>query len=111
MAHLSRYSEKMDVNTYFITLTQKLESKHWELINGGELMPMSWGSATIYVWKKIKPPNKEIGDPAAELAAAEKEKEKKKKRKNFITPQMSYELEVGPCHLSSDNKTEILLLK
>lgn len=76
MAHLSRYSEKMDINTYFITLTQKLQSKHWELINGGELMPMSWGSATIYVWKKIKPPNKEIGDPAAELAAAEKEKEK-----------------------------------
>jgi SAM-dependent methyltransferase len=57
MKYLSEASEKLKEGTYFITLTQRLTSDHWELVVPGELYPMSWGSATIYIWRKIKPPS------------------------------------------------------
>jgi len=55
MQHLSAYSERMKLGSNFITLTQKLTSPHWEQVVPGELYPMSWGSATIYIWKKVLP--------------------------------------------------------
>lgn len=59
MRHLSNYSERMKEGSYFLTLTQRLTSDHWQLVTPGELWPMSWGSATIYIWKKIKGPSTE----------------------------------------------------
>jgi len=55
MTHLSNFSQRMKEGSYFITLTQRLNSPHWELVAPGELYPMSWGTATIYIWKKVRP--------------------------------------------------------
>ena len=57
MAYLSKESNKMKQGSFFVTLTQRLTSEQWVQAAPGELMPMSWGSATIYVWKKIAHPS------------------------------------------------------
>jgi hypothetical protein len=53
---LTQKSELMREGTHFITLTQQITSDHWELVCPGRLYDMSWGSATIYVHVKVKPP-------------------------------------------------------
>lgn len=73
MKHLSAYSERMKEGSFFITLTQKMTSPHWEMVTPGELYPMSWGSATIYIWKKVLPASvqgADEGTPAAEASPA-----------------------------------------
>lgn len=52
MEKLSQEAEKLKEGAVFITLTQRLNSPQWTQVGNGELMPMSWGGATIYVWKK-----------------------------------------------------------
>jgi hypothetical protein len=68
MGHLSSFSERMKEGSHFITLTQRLTSDHWELVCPGSLYPMSWGSATIYIWKKVRPASTVEATPVADTS-------------------------------------------
>jgi len=54
MTDMSALSELMKEGSYFISLTKKLKSDHWEVIEAKQYR-MSWGHATVHSQVKIKP--------------------------------------------------------
>jgi hypothetical protein len=55
MNFLSYKSEEMKEGSYFITLTKKLNSSHWELVCESTMYNMSWGGATVHAHRKVMP--------------------------------------------------------
>lgn len=51
---IAEAAEACRVGTFFITLTKRLPSHKWAVLDA-ELMVMSWGGATVFIQRKILP--------------------------------------------------------
>ena len=52
MSAIADKAELMQSGTFFITFTKKLPSEMWEVLEH-ESHQMSWGSATVYIQRKL----------------------------------------------------------